>query len=349
MNKDEQYMQRCLSLALLGKGQVSPNPMVGAILVYKEKIIGEGYHEHYGKAHAEVNCIANVAKKNLQYISQATLYVSLEPCSHYGKTPPCVDLILKHQIKKVIIGTKDIFGQVNGEGIAKLKSSGVKVQVGICEKNCIDLNKRFFTFHEKKRPFIILKWAQTNDGYIGNKTSERLMISNEVTNRVVHQWRSEEAGILIGTKTALNDNPSLTVRYNKSKNPVRLFIDEHLNVNEDFNIYNKEAKTIIFNGQKEDFKHQHLYKKIDFAQRIEEQILDFCFQNNIQSIIVEGGAKTLQGFIDKRLWDECRVITNTVLTVKDGIAAPKLSNEKLIKTINLLTDTIQYYEREETA
>src|SRR5258706_4656586 len=243
-------MYRCLQLAAPGAGYVAPNPMVGAVLVHNGRIIGEGYHQHYGEAHAEVNCINQAALSGLiDTIPESTLVVSLEPCTHFGKTPPCADLIIKHKIPKVVIGCRDPFGEVNGKGIEKLKAAGIEVEQGVLEKECIDLNKRFFVFHTQHRPYIILKWAETADGFIApslpaapsinlwrpmegrieeDSTSRRLLISNEYTDRVVHKWRSEEAAILVGTNTVENDNPELTTRLWPGNSPVRLVVDMNL-------------------------------------------------------------------------------------------------------------------------
>ena len=236
-------MTRCLQLAQLGAGNVAPNPMVGAVLVYEEKIIGEGYHRKYGEAHAEVNCINSVKESNRELIEKSTLYVSLEPCSHYGKTPPCSDLIIQNKIKKVVIGCQDIYKEVSGKGILKLRNAGVEVISGVLEKESVDLNKRFFTFHQKFRPYIILKWAQTANTKIGS-TNERILISNEYTNRLVHKWRSEEAAVLVGTNTAVQDDPFLTTRLWKGKNPVRIVIDKELKLPPSLNIFDTNSQTI---------------------------------------------------------------------------------------------------------
>ena len=238
-------MQRCLDLAILGAGSVSPNPMVGAVLVYNYRIIGEGYHKKYGEAHAEVNCINSVADDDKKYIPYSTLYVSLEPCAHYGKTPPCANLIIQHKIKKVVIGCRDAFEKVNGKGIELLQNAGIQVVSGVLEKECIDLNKRFFVFNNKKRPYIILKWAQTNNGIIGNKSEERLLITNEITNLKVHKWRSEESAILVGYNTAMKDNPKLDVRHWNNSSILRLIIDKELSIPQTHHIYNNEHKTVM--------------------------------------------------------------------------------------------------------
>ena len=268
-------MHRCLELALSGSGNVAPNPMVGSVLVYNDRIIGEGYHQQYGKAHAEVNCIASVAEADRESISKSTMYVSLEPCAHYGKTPPCADLIIQHKIPHVVVGCRDPFEEVNGKGIEKLLAAGIKVEMSELEKECIELNKRFFTFHTKQRPYIILKWAQTADQFIGvNSPAQRLLISNEYSNRLVHKWRSEEAGILIGTNTALLDDPELTVRHWPGRSPIRLVIDIDLRLPADLKIFNKEIPTIIFNSKKEQRENGLHYYRLNNDENITRQLME---------------------------------------------------------------------------
>ncbi|MGC4038923.1 MAG: bifunctional diaminohydroxyphosphoribosylaminopyrimidine deaminase/5-amino-6-(5-phosphoribosylamino)uracil reductase RibD [Chitinophagaceae bacterium] len=247
LQRHEKYMQRCLQLAALGAGFVAPNPMVGAVLVYNNRIIGEGWHQKYGEAHAEVNCINSVIQEDKQFISSSVLYVSLEPCAHHGKTPPCADLIIRDKIPKVVIGCRDPFKEVDGKGIEKLKQAGVEVVLNVLEKECTELNKRFFTFYTKHRPYIILKWAQTNDLRISSGNDERLLISNEFSNRLVHKWRSEEAAILVGTNTAMSDDPELTTRLWSGPSPVRLVIDMELKLPLSLKIFNNSSRTIVFN------------------------------------------------------------------------------------------------------
>lgn len=342
MTSNEQYMQRCLQLAELGAGSVAPNPMVGAVLVYENEIIGEGYHQKFGEAHAEVNCINNVVEKNRSLIKKSTIYVSLEPCSHHGKTPPCTDLILEKEIKKVVIGCQDIYEMVAGKGIAKLRKAGVEVVGGILEKECLDLNKRFFVFHQKKRPYIILKWAQSVNGKIGSKGKERILISNDYTNRIVHKWRSEEAAILVGINTILKDNPSLTTRLWKGKNPVRIGIDKELKLDPKLKIFNDEAPTIIYNYFKNDVD-----KNLRFINLVKDdfliRVLYSLYENNIQSVLVEGGSKTLQSFIDAGLWDEARIITNNQITIEKGIDAPEMRSFLFLNEKNCLSDSIRFY------
>lgn len=348
MTKDELYMQRCIELARKGAGSVAPNPMVGAVLVHDKVIIGEGWHKQYGEAHAEVNCIASVIPTKEgsvdDKIQRSTLYVSLEPCAHFGKTPPCSDLIIKHKIPKVVIGCRDPFKEVDGKGIEKLKAAGVDVVVDVLKDECIDLNKRFFTFHQKKRPYIILKWAQTKNRIIAASTDERLLISNEMTNRLVHQWRSEEAAILVGKNTAALDDPQLTNRYWPGKQPLRLVLDKELDLPISLKLFNAETPTIIFNTKQHNDEGQPRYYQITNDVSVVQQMMHALYQLNIQSVIVEGGARLLQSFIDEELWDEARIITNQHLVVANGLAAPQLSNFVQTAEEIIGTDHIVYYQ-----
>ncbi len=339
---DEQYMKRCLHLAVPGLGNVAPNPMVGAVLVYENTIIGEGYHKEYGKPHAEVNCINNVKNAHKHLIPQSILYVSLEPCSHYGKTPPCTNLIIESKIKKVVIGCPDIYKEVAGKGIEKLQNAGVAVVTGVLEKECKEINKRFFTFHKLFRPYIILKWAQSINNKIGSKDGKRIFITNEYTNRIVHKWRSEEAAILIGTNTALKDNALLTTRLWTGKNPVRIVIDKHLHLSRDLHVFNKDAKTIIYNLIKSSIEDTVVFIKINKDDFMGE-MLQSLFETNMQSIIVEGGLQTLQSFIDAGLWDEARVITNEDMIIENGMNAPEMKNFLHTKKENYTGNLINYY------
>ncbi|MCU0322561.1 MAG: bifunctional diaminohydroxyphosphoribosylaminopyrimidine deaminase/5-amino-6-(5-phosphoribosylamino)uracil reductase RibD [Chitinophagaceae bacterium] len=350
MNIHETYMQRCIQLAKLGTGNVAPNPMVGAVLVYENEIIGEGYHMQYGQAHAEVNCINSVPENLKSQISNSTLYVSLEPCAHFGKTPPCANLIIQQQIKKVVIGCRDSFKQVDGKGIEQLKTAGVDVVIDVLKEECIELNKRFFTFHNHRRPYIILKFAQTADGFIGEAIPssskwgelERLLISNEFTNKLVHQWRSEEAAILVGTNTALFDNPSLTNRFWTGKNPLRLVIDKQLKLPSTLQLFNQQEKTVVFNLLKNEINQQLEYVQLNTTDSVIQQIIQYCYSHNIQSILVEGGTQLLQSFIDGNLWDEARIITNEQLFVQVGVTAPKLSG-LLQHSTHIFGDRIDFY------
>lgn len=347
MSIDEQFMCRCIQLAKMSAGNVAPNPMVGAVLVYEDKIIGEGYHQKYGEAHAEVNCINSVSENNKPLIEKSTIYVSLEPCSHYGKTPPCADLIIKNNIKKVIIGIQDIYKKVAGAGIQRLKNARLEVITGVLENECRDLNKRFFTFHQKQRPYVILKWAQSANGKIGSINGERIFISNDYSNRLVHKWRSEEAAILVGTNTVLKDNPSLTTRLWKGKNPVRIVIDNDLKLPAGLNVFSKPTNTIIFNSSKKSIEDNIQYIQIDNKNFLEE-MLYALYELNIQSVLVEGGAKTLQSFIDDGLWDEARIITNEEMIIENGISGPEMKNFKLTRQKKCFNDSIKYYQNRGT-
>ena len=318
-------MQRCLELAVKGLGNVAPNPMVGCVIVCDGEIVAEGYHEQYGSGHAEPNAIKQVSDAILK---KSTLYVTLEPCSHHGKTPPCADLIINKGIKKVVIGNLDSNPLVSGRGIQKLKEAGIEVEYRVLDKECKELNKRFFTFHEKKRPYIILKWAQTQDGFISRiplpNNKEDNWITGKESKDLVHQWRGEESAILIGYNTALVDNPLLTTRLVEGKNPVRLIIDKNLDLPHNLNIFNNDAKTIVFNSIKSSDDDNIRYVRIDF-QNITQEILNECYVLNISSVIIEGGTKTINEFIQKNTWDEARLFVNSNKVFKQGIAAPVIS------------------------
>jgi len=340
----ELYMHRCLQLASLGAGNVAPNPMVGAVLVYDHVIIGEGYHRNYGFDHAEVECLKNVPDHNRHLISKSTLYVSLEPCNHFGKTPPCSDLIIRHSIPRVVIACKDPFEKVNGSGIEKLQSNGIDVITCILEKEAQELNKRFFTFHQKKRPYIILKWAQSKDHKITAEDQYRFKISNEISDRLVHKWRSEEASIMVGTNTALTDNPSLTTRLWKGNNPVRIVIDKFLKIPVANKLLDKTVQTIIINTIRNDVDGNNVFYKITDNENMIPDIMNMLYQRNIISLFVEGGTHLLGSFIDTGLWDEMRVITNKELNIGNGKAAPFPGNDKPHLQVQYLSDEISYYK-----
>lgn len=324
MQNREIFMKKCLELAKKGMGYVSPNPMVGCVVVFNDEIIGEGYHNLFGNAHAEVNAIENVKDKSL--LKNATLYVNLEPCVHFGKTPPCSDLIIKHKIPKVVIGSVDSFSEVAGKGIEEMQNSGIEVIVGVLEKESRELNKRFFTFHEKKRSYVILKWAESKDGYIAPKNHNKpFWMTSSESKKLVHKWRDEEDAILVGRITAEKDNPSLTVREIAGSNPVRIVIDKNLKLSGDLNLFNSEAKTIIFNAIKSEETRTNQFIKINFNNLI-KSILEELYQQNIQSVIIEGGSKTLQSFIDTNMWDEARIFT-TNKTLAKGVKSPTIEGE----------------------
>ena len=340
---DEMYMRRCFELAERGLGAVAPNPLVGAVLVHEGVVIGEGYHMKFGEAHAEVNCIQSVKKEHENLISKSKLFVSLEPCSHFGKTPPCTNLILQHEIPEVIIACKDPFEKVLGTGIAQLQAAGVKVVVGLLEKEAIELNKRFFCFHQKKRPFIILKWAQTSNQMIAHANGTPLKISNATTDKKVHQWRSEESSIMVGAKTILSDNPSLTTRFWKGENPTRIIIDKNLKISKQKKVFDDEAPTLVFNFLEEKKAGSNHFLKISPEKNSINQILLRLQEMQIQSVLVEGGAQLIQSFLNEDVWDEARIITNTKLFLEDGLSAPVFKNGQLVKETSIEEDLIQYY------
>jgi diaminohydroxyphosphoribosylaminopyrimidine deaminase/5-amino-6-(5-phosphoribosylamino)uracil reductase len=340
-------MRRCLELALLGAGQVAPNPMVGSVLVFEdpetgeERIIGEGYHERYGERHAEANCIASVMEADRSLMTRSTIYVSLEPCAHYGKQPPCADLIIAKRIPRVVAGCRDPFPQVNGKGIEKLRAAGVEVIVGVLEAECMELNRRFFTFHTKHRPYIVLKWAQSADGKIGG--IGRMFITNEYSNRLVHKWRSEEAAILVGTRTARMDDPALTVRLWNGPDPIRLVIDKELGLPATLQLFDGKVRTIVFNLLKHEEGGMVEWYQLAADSSLVQQMSMALTQLEIQSVLVEGGARLLQSFIDEGYWDEARVITNNELLIPGGLQAPELKDAQLVGSETLLSDTVRYY------
>nr|WP_067053747.1 bifunctional diaminohydroxyphosphoribosylaminopyrimidine deaminase/5-amino-6-(5-phosphoribosylamino)uracil reductase RibD [Mucilaginibacter sp. L294] len=321
----EIYMQRCLEMAALGAGNVSPNPMVGAVIVHDGQIIGEGYHQKYGEAHAEVNAVNMVIasySNHADLLKQSTIYVSLEPCAHYGKTPPCADLIIKHQIGKVIVGCRDPFAQVDGKGIEKLQAAGIEVIIGVLEKECQWLNRRFFTRVQKQRPYIILKWAQTADGFFAPADGSQHWITGPESRKLVHQWRAEEDAILVGKNTVLADNPQLNVRYAEGQSPKRVVIDRRLELNEQLNVFDQSVETLIFNEIKTDIDGKNKYIALeDFDRFVPQYILFQLYLQDIQSVIIEGGAYTLKAFIDAGLWDEARIFTGASV-LESGIKAP---------------------------
>ena len=329
-------MSKCIEIAKKGMQNTSPNPMVGCVIVNNDNIIGEGYHKKFGEEHAEVNAINNVKDKNK--LLNSCLYVNLEPCSHHGKTPPCVDLILKYNIPRIVIGSIDPFNKVNGSGIQKLKENNRDVVLGILESECYNLNKRFFTYHQKKRPYIILKWAKSIDGFIAPlKHDAPFWMTNKNSKKIAHNWRAEEDAIMIGRKTAEKDNPLLTTREVSGKNPVRIIIDKDLKLSKTLNIYNDEAKTIVFNKIKHETIQNINYIKINFDSSI-TNILYELYKKNILSVIIEGGSKTIQNFIDLNLWDEARIF-ETKKKIINGIQSPKITGNT-IEIYNIKDDTL---------
>lgn len=313
------YMQRALQLARLGLGHVSPNPMVGCVIVHNNQVIGEGYHQQYGQPHAEVNAINSV--KNPELLSNCTLYVTLEPCCHYGKTPPCSELIISKKIKKVVIACLDPNPMVAGKGVAQLEKAGVEVIVGVLENEAKLLNKRFFTNISQKRPYIILKWAQSKYGYTGVLHGQPVWLTNAYSRQLVHQWRSQEDAVLVGYRTAIFDNPQLTVRNFSGRNPVRIVLDKNLNLPATLHVFNHQAHTIVINPIKQEKKENITYLKVDNDNL--PQILKALYECGIGSVLVEGGTATLQKFISFNLWDEARVFYTQHL-LSNGVKAPEL-------------------------
>lgn len=337
----EIYINRCIELANKALGKTYPNPLVGSVIVHNGEIIGEGYHQKAGENHAEINAINSV--KNKELLPDSTIYVSLEPCSHFGKTPPCSLKLKEIGFKKVVIGTLDSHEKVNGKGKQILEEAGIEVVSGILEKECQELNKRFFTFHQKKRPYIILKWAESADGFL-DKNFKPTQISNELTSQFVHQMRADEHAILVGTQTALNDNPSLTVRKVVGKNPVRVLIDWDLKIPFDFKIYNNEAKTLVFNFIKNSDEGHIKFIKIE-KENFLKNLMNQLFQEEIQSIIIEGGSFTLQQFINENLWDEAVVIKNENLNLEWGTKAP-IFKAAYSEKFNFIDNTVYHYKNQ---
>ena len=325
---DDRYMQRCLELAELGMGNVSPNPMVGCVIVHENLIVGEGYHKKFGQAHAEVNAIHNVLS-NYQddaerILANAVVYVNLEPCAHFGKTPPCADLLIKYGVKKVVIGNTDPFSDVNGKGIEKLKLAGIEVVTGVQRENCTRLNRRFFTRVLEQRPYIILKWAETANGYFAPKNTLQEWISGPLAKKLVHKWRTEEDAILIGKHTAISDNPQLTAREWRGKDPIRIAIDQKLQIPTSHHLFNDASKTIIFNELKTVVKENiHYIQMEDMQYYLPQKIAFQLYLMDIQSVIIEGGANVLSQFINAKLWDEARVFTSAT-SWHEGILAPNI-------------------------
>jgi len=350
VNIQQKYIKRCLELAKNGQGTTYPNPMVGCVIVHDNKIIGEGWHKKAGKAHAEVNAIASVKDKKL--LKEATLYVNLEPCAHYGKTPPCSDLIVKHAIPKVIIGALDTNKLVSGKGVSHLKNNGCDVTVGVLEADCLALNKRFYTFHNKKRPYIILKWAASADGFIAPKPDESqkrepIFLTNKKSLQLVHQWRAEEQAILVGTQTAVADNPKLDVRHVKGNNPIRVVLDRTLRVPKNSHLFNTSVKTIVITDVKLTIPKNTdnlIFEQINFDKNVPQQICDLLYKYQIQSLIIEGGAITLQSFIDANLWDEARIFKSDKSLI-EGIEAPIIKGQ-IFKNKKIIDNQLIYIEND---
>lgn len=331
-------MQRALDLAQLSRGSVSPNPLVGCVIVHNNVIIGEGRHEKYGEAHAEVNAVASVKDQSL--ISKSIVYVTLEPCSHVGKTPPCADMLVKHQVKKVVVANIDPNPLVSGKGIQKLQDAGIEVVTNLLEAKGSELNKRFFTYLSKKRPYIILKWAETADGFIARENFDSKWISNEYSRQLVHKWRAEEDAVLVGTGTALHDNPALTVRDWTGRNPTRIVIDRYGRLPQTLTLFDGQQQTLCYTTTKNETQKNLEFVKLNETS-FQPELVDDLFQRNIQSIIIEGGTTTLQQFINNNLWDEARVFTSDQ-EFGSGIPAPQF-NGNLTATESVFNNTLTIY------
>lgn len=325
MNSQEKYISRCIALAKNGLGTTYPNPMVGSVIVHNDKIIGEGWHKKAGEAHAEVNAVLSVKNKSL--LKESTIYVSLEPCSHFGKTPPCCDLIIKNNIPRVVIGTVDPNEAVAGKGIERLIAAGIKVTVGVLEEECNELNKRFFTFHNQKRPFVILKWAQSQDGFLAPKVKlekKPVWITNAFSRQLVHKWRTEEQAILVGTQTVIDDNPSLNARDWFGKNPIRVLLDQNNRIPIESIVLDDRVQTLVLTKFKNPTdKVNTIFEVVDFEKESVKHILEVLYKHSIQSVIIEGGSQTLQSFIDANLWDEARIFEGEI-RFGQGVNAPIL-------------------------
>ena len=338
MASEELYMQRALELAESGRGKVSPNPMVGCVIVHEDRIIGEGYHKEYGKAHAEVNAVNSV--ENHELLAESTVYVTLEPCAHFGKTPPCANLLVKKQVKRVIIAAFDTNPLVGGKGIQILKEAGIDVQTGLLEKEARIQNKRFFTQIEKRRPYVILKWAQTADGFMAREDYSSKWITNASSRQLVHKWRAEEDAIMVGKNTAKYDDPALNVRDWVGKNPLRLVIDSKLELPNTLKLFDEAVPTICFNTIKSETIGTLEFVKLRAGFQVME-ILEQLYQRNIQSVIIEGGSYLLNKFLSSELWDEARVFTSSN-KFGNGIAAP-IPPAPVSESIEILEDTLRIY------
>lgn len=334
---DELFMQRALELAQLGQGTVAPNPMVGCVIVHENRIIGEGWHRQYGQAHAEVNALNDVTERDL--LPQATVYVTLEPCSHYGKTPPCADRLVSEGVRRVVICNDDPNPLVAGRGIRKLREAGIEVETGVLAAEGRRINRRFFTYFEKNRPFLILKWAETADGYLAGREGQPLQISNAVSRRLLHKWRTEEDAFLVGTRTLQADNPQLNARLWPGRNPVRIGLDRALNLPDTFHFLDDSQVTLVYN-QRETRQTERTQWVVTDSWDLPTLIQDLR-QRSIQSVVIEGGPTLLRSFIEQNLWDEIRIFRSSV-RLGSGLAAPDFCGT-LLQKARLLTDELSIW------
>ncbi|MFC6996727.1 bifunctional diaminohydroxyphosphoribosylaminopyrimidine deaminase/5-amino-6-(5-phosphoribosylamino)uracil reductase RibD [Rufibacter roseus] len=341
MSTDEKFMRRALDLASQGLGTARPNPVVGCVVVHQNKIIGEGWHKRYGEPHAEVNAIASVQNQNL--LPHSKVYVTLEPCSHYGKTPPCADFLIEKGVRDVVICNTDPNPLVAGRGIQKLVDAGCKVHIGVLEQEGLKLNRRFFTFQQKKRPYLVLKWAESSDGFIALPNCQPCQISGPSAHKLVHKWRTEEQAIMIGTRTALSDNPKLNVRQWPGQAPLRIAIDKKLQIPDSHHLLDDSLPTLIYTLAEKPSLAQTEFVKLAQVEDFLEQLLQDLYQRNVQSVLVEGGTKLLEAFLQKNIWDEIRVLKSKTTILHEGVQAPTLSGRPVISRGTLGNDEIIFY------
>jgi diaminohydroxyphosphoribosylaminopyrimidine deaminase / 5-amino-6-(5-phosphoribosylamino)uracil reductase len=334
-------MRRALELAKLGSGYTAPNPMVGCVVVHNGQIIGEGWHRNYGGPHAEVNAIASVPDKSL--LPESRVYVTLEPCSHFGKTPPCADLLINSDVRDVVICNLDPNPLVAGRGVQKLLDAGIKVETGLLEQEGLELNKRFFTSHSLKRPYIILKWAETADGFVAGPGCQPLQISGALAKRFVHKLRAEEQAIMVGTRTALHDNPHLNTRHWSGRDPIRIVIDRQLTLPETINLYDGSQPTIVYNYKKQEDQENLHFEQLQEQEPLLPQIMTDLHKRNVISVLVEGGTYLIESLLKENLWDEAFILKNTTLTIANGIKAPTMVYGNLVEQQTLGTDELLHY------
>jgi len=348
MTEHHLFMRRSFELAAMAKGRVAPNPMVGAVLVHQGRVIGEGYHKAFGGPHAEINCLDAVLPEDQKYIAQSTLYVNLEPCAHFGKTPPCALRLAREKVHEVIICNTDPFEKVSGKGLDILRTAGISTETGFLENEGLWLNRRFFCFHQQKRPYIILKWAQTSQGFMAPSDRSRFQLSNQHSQQLVHKWRTEEAAILVGTTTGLQDNPKLSARLWKGPQPLRIVLDRQLKIPHSHHLFDGTTRTWIVNETKHKEDGETVYVQLDFAKTILPQLMSKLHEHNILSLIVEGGAALLKSFTDQNLWDEARIFeTENVLS--EGIKAPSLQHAVPAFSTQILSDHLHVFVNENSA
>ncbi|MBA3829483.1 MAG: bifunctional diaminohydroxyphosphoribosylaminopyrimidine deaminase/5-amino-6-(5-phosphoribosylamino)uracil reductase RibD [Taibaiella sp.] len=341
-------MHRCIELAQLARGHTAPNPMVGAVLVYQDRIIGEGWHHQYGGVHAEVDCLNNVQESDRPLIRSSTMYINLEPCAHHGHTPPCAERLVAENIKEVIVADTDPHSRVAGKGIEILNQGGIEVTIGLMKEHGAWVNRRFLCYHQQSRPYIILKWAQTGNGFIASQQDERLQITNGLSNKLVHKWRTEEAAIMVGYNTALGDNPQLTARLWQGNQPLRIVMDRDLKLPATHYLFNGDATTWVVNNHKESTEGSNQFLQIPYGSDTLRQLMGRLHDARILSLIVEGGAGLLHQFINVGLWDEARILTGNI-AIDNGISAPTLTNAKHAFSTNIGDDGLDIYVNRHSA